>query len=86
MVTSMAANGGVSGSGGAGRTALLNIVMQLRKACNHPYLFPNVEDRTLPPLGDHLVTAAGKLVLLDRLLARCGALQIASILLLESEI
>jgi SNF2 family DNA or RNA helicase len=26
---------------------MMNIVMQLRKCCNHPYLFPGVEDRTL---------------------------------------
>jgi SWI/SNF-related matrix-associated actin-dependent regulator of chromatin subfamily A member 5 len=28
--------------------------MQLRKAADHPYLFNNVEDRTLDPSGDHL--------------------------------
>jgi SWI/SNF-related matrix-associated actin-dependent regulator of chromatin subfamily A member 5 len=27
------------------RTAVLNIVMQLRKCCGHPYLFEGVEDR-----------------------------------------
>jgi SWI/SNF-related matrix-associated actin-dependent regulator of chromatin subfamily A member 5 len=42
-------------SGASGRTAVLNIVMQLRKCAGHPYLFPGVEDRTLPPLGEHLV-------------------------------
>lgn len=36
---SMAAAGNGSNSQG-GRTAILNIVMQLRKCCNHPYLFP----------------------------------------------
>lgn len=36
---SMAAAGSGSNSQG-GRTAILNIVMQLRKCCNHPYLFP----------------------------------------------
>ena len=34
----------------SGKTAVLNIVMQLRKCCNHPYLFEGVEDRTLDPL------------------------------------
>lgn len=57
------------GSSG-GRSALLNIVMQLRKCAGHPYLFPGVEDRTLPPLGDHLVNNCGKMVLLDKLLQR----------------
>jgi SWI/SNF-related matrix-associated actin-dependent regulator of chromatin subfamily A member 5 len=63
----------VQGSGGGGsgnRTAILNIVMQLRKCAGHPYLFPGVEDRSLPPLGEHLVENCGKMVLLDKLLKR----------------
>lgn len=36
----------------------------------HPYLFPGVEDRSLPPLGEHLVENCGKMVLLDKLLKR----------------
>lgn len=60
--------GGASGTGN--RTALLNIVMQLRKCAGHPYLFPGVEDRTLPPLGEHLIVNCGKMVLLDKLLRR----------------
>jgi len=60
--------GGASGTGN--RTALLNIVMQLRKCAGHPYLFPGVEDRTLPPLGEHLILNCGKMVLLDKLLRR----------------
>jgi SWI/SNF-related matrix-associated actin-dependent regulator of chromatin subfamily A member 5 len=59
----------VQGTSG-NRTAILNIVMQLRKCAGHPYLFPGVEDRTLPPLGDHLVENCGKMVLLDKLLKR----------------
>ena len=55
---------------GKNRTAVLNIVMQLRKCCGHPYLFEGVEDRTLPPLGEHLVENCGKMVLLDKLLRR----------------
>ena len=51
-------------------TAILNIVMQLRKCAGHPYLFPGVEDRTLPLLGEHLVENCGKMVLLDKLLKR----------------
>ena len=60
----------LQGSGNGSRSALLNIVMQLRKCAGHPYLFPGVEDRTLPPLGDHLVENCGKMVLLDKLLRR----------------
>lgn len=51
---------GTAGGGNAGRTVILNIVMQLRKCCNHPYLFAGVEDRKLDPLGDHLVFNCGK--------------------------
>jgi SWI/SNF-related matrix-associated actin-dependent regulator of chromatin subfamily A member 5 len=61
----------IQGHGSSGsRSALLNIVMQLRKCAGHPYLFPGVEDRTLPPLGEHLVNNCGKMVLLDKLLKR----------------
>eukprot|EP00605_Chrysophyceae_sp_TOSAG23-4_P002848 GSChrysophyteH1.ASY1.ANO1.3137.1 assembled CDS len=57
----------------SGRTAILNIVMQLRKCCNHPYLFPGTEDRSLNPLGDHLYKSCGKMVLLHKLLERLFA-------------
>jgi SWI/SNF-related matrix-associated actin-dependent regulator of chromatin subfamily A member 5 len=52
------------------RTAVLNIVMQLRKCCGHPYLFEGVEDRTLDPLGEHLVENCGKLSMVNKLLKR----------------
>eukprot|EP01051_Picozoa_sp_SAG22_P002616 SAG22_NODE_119_length_19257_cov_43.260413_7_plen_370_part_00 len=55
------------------RVKLLNIVMQLRKACNHPYLFDGVEDKSLDPFGEHLVGSSGKLLLLDKLLPRLFA-------------
>lgn len=53
-----------------GKTAILNIVMQLRKCCGHPYLFEGVEDRSLDPLGEHLVENCGKLVVVDKLMKR----------------
>ena len=65
---------GTSGGGAGNRTAILNIVMQLRKCAGHPYLFPGVEDRSLPPLGEHLVENCGKMVLLDKLLMRLQTL------------
>ena len=46
------------------------VCAQLRKCCNHPYLFPGVEDRTQDPMGEHLYTSCGKMVLLDKLLAK----------------
>ena len=42
----------------------------VHKPSRSPYLFPGVEDRTLPPLGEHLVENCGKLVVLDKLLKR----------------
>jgi hypothetical protein len=38
----------------------------IQQCCNHPYLFTGVEDRTLDPLGDHVVTNCGKMFLLDK--------------------
>jgi SWI/SNF-related matrix-associated actin-dependent regulator of chromatin subfamily A member 5 len=55
---------------GKNKTAILNIVMQLRKCCGHPYLFEGVEDRTLDPLGEHLVFNCGKLTVVDKLLKK----------------
>ncbi|KAF8634735.1 hypothetical protein AX15_000747 [Amanita polypyramis BW_CC] len=47
---------------------LMNLLMQLRKVCDHPYLLPNA-----PPepyyLGEHLVAASSKLIIIDKLLA-----------------
>lgn len=57
-------------NGGADRSRLLNIVMQLRKCCNHPYLFQGAEPGPPFTTGEHLVENAGKLVLLDKLLPR----------------
>lgn len=57
-------------TGSADRSKLNNLLMQMRKCCNHPYLFDGVEDRSLDPLGEHLITSCGKLVLLDKLLRR----------------
>lgn len=54
----------------ASKSSLANLVMQLRKACAHPYLFEGVEDRTLDPMGDHVITNCGKMVLLDKLMQR----------------
>jgi len=52
------------------KAALNNLLMQLRKCCNHPYLFPGVEDETLPPYGEHVVNSCGKLRLLSALLKK----------------
>uniref|UniRef100_A0A672QRR1 Chromodomain helicase DNA binding protein 1-like n=1 Tax=Sinocyclocheilus grahami TaxID=75366 RepID=A0A672QRR1_SINGR len=50
------------------KTQLLNILMQLRKCVDHPYLFDGVEPEPFE-MGEHLVEASGKLSLLDTMLA-----------------
>ncbi|CAH8596700.1 unnamed protein product [Dicrocoelium dendriticum] len=44
-----------------------NLLMQLRKCVDHPYLFDGVEPEPFE-LGDHLIDSSGKLTLLDLLL------------------
>jgi len=60
-------------NGGAERSRLLNIVMQLRKCCNHPYLFQGAEPGPPYITGDHLMENSGKMVLLDKLLPKLKA-------------
>ena len=56
-----------------GKTRLLNIVMQLRKCCNHPYLFDGAEPGPPYTNDEHLVFNSGKMVILDKLLNRMKA-------------
>ena len=51
-----------------GKTRLLNIVMQLRKCCNHPYLFDGAEPGPPYTTDEHLVYNSGKMMILDKLL------------------
>lgn len=46
---------------------LQSLLMQLRKCANHPYLFPGAQDDP-DTVGDDIITASGKMQLLDRLL------------------
>lgn len=56
------------GSKKEGKTRLLNIVMQLRKCCNHPYLFDGAEPGPPYTTDEHLVFNSGKMIILDKLL------------------
>lgn len=49
---------------------LLNLMMQLRKVCNHPYLFdfPTMEDGETLRVDEDIIALSGKMLLLDRLL------------------
>ncbi|KAJ2998923.1 hypothetical protein HDV02_003898 [Globomyces sp. JEL0801] len=66
-----ALNGAVEKTGATKR--LQNIVMQLRKCCNHPYLFDGAEPGPPYTTDQHLVDNAGKFVILDKLLTRLKA-------------
>lgn len=45
---------------------LMNLVMQLRKVCSHPYLIPNAGPDPYY-LGQHVISASGKMIVLDKL-------------------
>ncbi|KAF2842224.1 chromodomain helicase-like protein [Patellaria atrata CBS 101060] len=61
---------------GSQKTSLLNIMMELKKASNHPYMFPNAEERLIgedASRSDQLksmITSSGKMMLLDQLLLK----------------
>ncbi|PVH80423.1 hypothetical protein DL98DRAFT_418592 [Cadophora sp. DSE1049] len=45
---------------------LMNLLMQLRKVCNHPYQIQNAEPDPYET-GDHVITASGKFIVLAKL-------------------
>lgn len=64
------------GKGGkVGMRGLSNMLMQLRKLCNHPFVFEQVEDQMNPGRGtnDLIWRTAGKFELLDRILPKFKA-------------
>lgn len=61
-------NGAVSTTEGKTRQ-LQNTAMQLRKVCNHPYLFLQ-DDFYIPTSQDEIIRAAGKFEMLDRILPK----------------
>lgn len=46
---------------------LMNLIMQLRKCCSHPYLLPNAAPEPYH-LGEHIIRASGKFIVLEKLL------------------
>ncbi|KAJ1925479.1 hypothetical protein IWQ60_004528 [Tieghemiomyces parasiticus] len=64
--------------GAAGGPSLINIVVELRKCCMHPFLITGAEERiarevqpaTPQAYLDMLIASSGKLVLIDKLLRR----------------
>ncbi|XP_014022110.2 chromodomain-helicase-DNA-binding protein 5 isoform X6 [Salmo salar] len=65
----------LNSKGGGNQVSLLNIMMDLKKCCNHPYLFP-VAAVEAPVLsngsydGNQLVKSSGKLTLLQKMLKK----------------
>ncbi|KAL3773005.1 hypothetical protein ACHAWO_003960 [Cyclotella atomus] len=59
--------------GGPSQARLMNVLMHLRKVCNHPYLFDGAEPG--PPFSDgpHLWENSGKMQLLNKLLPKLKA-------------
>lgn len=45
---------------------LMNLLMQLRKVCNHPYQILNAEPEPYHT-GEHVITASGKFIILEKL-------------------
>jgi SWI/SNF-related matrix-associated actin-dependent regulator of chromatin subfamily A member 5 len=60
----------VNGAGKMDKMRLLNILMQLRKCANHPYLFDGAEPGPPYTTDKHLVDNCGKMVILDKLLPK----------------
>jgi len=65
--------GGMDENGSDARwRKLQGLLMQLRKCCNHPYLFPgSEEDESVT--DERIITASAKMQILDRLLERLHA-------------
>lgn len=60
----------VNGAGKLDKMRLLNILVQLRKCSNHPYLFDGVEPGPPYTTDKHLIDNCGKMCILDKLLPR----------------
>ncbi|XP_023574594.1 probable global transcription activator SNF2L1 isoform X2 [Octodon degus] len=60
----------LNSAGKMDKMRLLNILMQLRKCCNHPYLFDGAEPGPPYTTDEHIVSNSGKMVVLDKLLSR----------------
>lgn len=60
---------------GGSQTSLLNIIMELKKCANHPYLFRKASEEAPKTAngayeGESLIKASGKFTLLQKMLAR----------------
>ncbi|KAI4872532.1 hypothetical protein NFI96_016760, partial [Prochilodus magdalenae] len=60
----------LNSAGKMDKMRLLNILMQLRKCCNHPYLFDGAEPGPPYTTDTHLVFNSGKMLAVDKLLPK----------------
>ena len=60
----------VNGAGKVEKMRLQNILMQLRKCVNHPYLFDGAEPGPPFTTDEHIIENAGKMRVLDKLLPK----------------
>ncbi|KAF4588526.1 hypothetical protein EYR40_010078 [Pleurotus pulmonarius] len=68
-VIQLLVNQSASKQGGNNKwTKLMNLLLQLRKVCDHPYLLPGAEPEPYY-LGEHLIASSSKLMVIDKLLA-----------------
>merc|ERR1719447_1636429 len=63
----------VNGAGKQEKMRLQNILMQLRKCTNHPYLFDGAEPGPPYTTDEHLVNNSAKLMVVDKLLPKLQA-------------
>lgn len=65
----------LNSKGGGQQVSLINVMMDLKKCCNHPYLFPSAQNEA-PKYpngayeGNALVKSCGKLILLQKMLRK----------------
>ncbi|KAF3941817.1 hypothetical protein ABW19_dt0207870 [Dactylella cylindrospora] len=62
---------------------LMNILIQLRKICNHPYLIPAAEPDPYH-IGPHIITASGKFIVLEKLMTELVIKQDKKILIFSN--
>ena len=57
-------------TGGIGRKALMNTMMQLRKVCNHPFHFIDINYYNPESINEWIIKSSGKFEFLDRIIPK----------------
>ena len=57
-------------TGRIGNKALMNTMMQLRKVCNHPYHFIDLNNTMLEHIDEWIIKSSGKFEFLDRIIPK----------------